>query len=122
MEPLCNAKTKSTPEVILDKSKGIFLIKGISKPENTVEFYDPIMNWLTEYTNNPNQSTVLTFDMDYFNSSSSKIILHIIQTLEEILKKGLEIRVNWCYGDEDTLEAGEAYESLTKVPFTFMNK
>jgi hypothetical protein len=119
MEPFYSIGTKSTPEVILDKSKETFHIKGWSKPENAIEFYEPIMNWLTEYSNNPNPCTILTFNMDYFNSSSSKILLNIIHILEDILKKG-EVKVNWFYGDEDTLEAGQAYESLTKVPFTFI--
>jgi hypothetical protein len=122
MEPLYKEKTKSTPEVNLDKSKEIFLIKGWSKPENTLEFYEPVMNWFTEYTNNPNPSTTLTIDMDYFNSSTSKVLLNIINILEVILKNGLEVKVTWHYGDEDTLEAGEAYKSLTKVPFTFIEQ
>lgn len=122
MEPMYIEKSKSTPEVILDKSKEMFSIKGLSKPENTLEFYEPIMNWLAEYTKDPNSSTILTFEMDYFNSSSSKVILNLIHILEAILKKGLEARVHWHYGDEDTLEAGQAYESLTRIPFKFIEQ
>lgn len=122
MEPFYNIGTKSTPDVILDKSKEIFQIKGWSKPENTLEFYEPIMNWLTEYTNNPNPSTIFTFNMEYFNSSTSKIFLTIIHILEELLKNGSAVKVNWLYGDEDALEAGEAYKSLTKVPFNFIEQ
>ena len=122
METLYHLKTNSTPEIILDKSKEIFLIKGRSKPENAIEFFDPIMKWFYEYSNNPNQSTVLTFNMDYFNSSSSKIFLNIIRVLEIVFKKGSDVKVNWYYADEDILEAGQAYESLARVPFTFIEQ
>jgi hypothetical protein len=120
MEPLYKVKTKSTPEIILDHSKEIFLIKGNSRPENTLEFYEPIINWLSEYSNNPNPSTVLTFDMNYFNSASSKVFLNIVRVMEKIFENGTDAKVNWVSTDEDILEAGQAYESLTQVPFVFI--
>ena len=120
MEPLYKEKTKSTPEVILDPSKEIFLIKGNSRPENTLEFFEPIINWLVEYSNNPNPTTIFKFEMDYFNSASSKIFLNLIHALENIFKKGTDVKVAWVSTDEDILEAGQAYESLTEVPFEYI--
>jgi hypothetical protein len=120
MEPLYKEKTKSTPEVILDPLKEIFLIKGNSRPENTLEFFEPILNWLAEYAINPNPTTIFKFEMDYFNSASSKIFLNIIHALENVFKKGTDVKVVWVSTDEDILEAGQAYESLTRVPFEFI--
>lgn len=121
MGPLYIEKSKLTPQVILDKSKGIFLIQGRSVPENAASFYEPIFEWLTDYINDPDQITIFAFDLEYFNSASSKVILHIIKMLETILNNGFDVRINWCYQeyDEDTLEAGQTYESLTDIPFVF---
>lgn len=114
-------KTHNTPKVVLDKTKGIFKIEGKSLPEDVMSFYGPIINWLHEYLANPNPTTVLTFEMHYFNTASSKIIYEIISMLKEPFKSGKDVRVNWCYleDDDDTLEAGKDYESLSKVPFDF---
>ena len=121
MEPLHIEMSKSTPEVTLDKSKGIFLIIGKSLPEDAIGFYQPAINWLGEYLKDPNPSTELTFEMHYFNTASSKIIYDIICLLKEPLKNGKDVKVLWRYldDDEDTLEAGEDYAELSKVPFSF---
>lgn len=117
MEPFRQQKTKSTPEITFDKSQEIFEITGWSKPENTLEFYGPVINWLTEYSSQPNAKTVFNFNLEYFNSSTSKIILQIIRVLEVIHENGQKLEINWYYNDEDNLEAGEAYKSLTEVSF-----
>ena len=121
MEPLYINESSISPKVILDKSKEIFLIKGRSLPENALSFYEPVVDWLTEYLNNPLPVTILTFELDYFNSASSKVIFQIIEMMELLLKNGFEVKVNWYYQeeDEDTLEAGQTYASLTNVPFLF---
>lgn len=121
MEPLYIEKAKLTPQVIFDKSKEIFLIKGRSLPQDIFSFYEPLMNWFTEYMKDPNPTTTITFELEYFNSSSSKAILQIIQMLEQLAKNGLETKVDWHYQeyDEDTLETGKTFEMLTKLPFTF---
>jgi hypothetical protein len=121
MEPLNIKELKTSPQVIFDKSKEIFLIKGRSLPENSLSFYEPVINWLTEYINSPNPKTILTIELDYFNSASSKIILQIIQMLEIPVKNGYDIKINWSYQeeDEDILEAGQIYANLSHVPFLF---
>jgi hypothetical protein len=121
MKPLYIEKSKVAPQVIFDKSNGIFLIKGRSLPENPFSFFEPMLDWVKEYIINPNQITVFTFEFEYFNSASSKVILEILRLLEKLLSKGLEVRVNWCYmeEDEDVLETGQIYSSLVDVPFIF---
>lgn len=121
MQALIIEKTKTTPGVTLDSSKGIFKIEGKSLPENAIEFYQPVMKWLQEYLLSPNPETVLTFEMQYFNTASSKLIYEIICLLKEPKKNGFDVKVNWCYSedDDDTLESGKDYSSLVTIPFTF---
>lgn len=68
-------KTKSTPTVVLDKSKGIFEISGKSLPEDAMEFYLPIVEWSQSYLQNPNTTTILVFE--YLSSASSKVFISI---------------------------------------------
>ena len=46
MEPIIIEGTPKTPTVKFDASEGVFEIKGRSIPENSVEFYKPLVDWL----------------------------------------------------------------------------
>jgi hypothetical protein len=119
MEPIIIEGTPKTPTVKFDSAQGIFEIKGRSIPENSVEFYKPLVEWLDTYKETPLPKTVVNIRLEYFNTSSSKCILDVFKKLETIHKAKNEVEVNWYYeeDDEDMLEAGEDYESIIRVPF-----
>lgn len=119
MEPIIIEGTPKTPTVNFDAAHGIFEIKGRSIPENSVEFYKPLVDWLDTYKEGPLPKTVVNVKLEYFNTSSSKCILDVFKKLEAIHKSKNEVEVNWYYeeDDEDMLEAGEDYESIIRVPF-----
>jgi SiaC family regulatory phosphoprotein len=119
MEPIIIVGTPKTPTVKFDSVEGIFEIKGRSIPENSVEFYKPLVDWLESYKDSPLEKTVVDIRLEYFNTSSSKCILDVFKKLEAIHKAKNEVVVNWYYeeDDEDMLEAGEDYESIIRVPF-----
>jgi hypothetical protein len=108
-----------TPTVIMNPETGVVEIKGRSIPENSIEFYKPVVDWLEEYSKSPAAKTVVNIQLEYFNTSSSKCILDVFKKLEAIKKNQNDIVINWYYeeDDEDMLEAGEDYESIIKVPF-----
>ncbi|MBL4587588.1 MAG: DUF1987 domain-containing protein [Flavobacteriales bacterium] len=111
--------TPKTPNVHFDYAKGSLLLKGRSIPENSVEFYKPLVSWLGEYSSAPKDKTVFEVQLEYFNTSSSKCLLDLFKKMETLSKDGNEIVVNWYYeeDDEDMLEAGEDYQSIIDVPF-----
>jgi hypothetical protein len=119
MEPLSIEGTAKTPSVRFDAEKGILEIKGRSIPENSIEFYKPLVDWLDSYKGNALGKTEVNVQLEYFNTSSSKCILDVFKKLENIHKSKAEVVVNWFYeeDDEDMLEAGEDYESIIHVPF-----
>ncbi len=111
--------TSKTPTVNLNAENGVVEIKGRSIPENSVEFYKPLVDWLEEYKKAPVGKTTVNIQLEYFNTSSSKCILDVFKKLEDINKGDAEVVINWHYeeDDEDMLEAGEDYESIIRVPF-----
>lgn len=119
MELLNIEGTPKTPTVILNPIAGVIEIKGRSIPENSIEFYRPVVEWLDEYIKNPQPNTVVNMQLEYFNTSSSKCILDVFKKLEVLKKNQKDVIINWYYeeDDEDMLEAGEDYESIIKVPF-----
>jgi hypothetical protein len=111
--------TNVLPTIILSKSEGVFMVKGRSTPDNAKEFYEPSLEWLSEYAKSPNLQTEFIFDLDFFNISSSKIILFILYKLHEIQNGGHQVGVTWCYSDAYLLGAGRDYAYMVKVPFNF---
>ena len=118
MEPIKIEGSPKTPTVNFEAS-GKIEIKGRSIPENSIEFYKPLIDWLDQYLTSPAKLTNVNVQLEYFNTSSSKFILDVLKKLEAIYKAGNEVVINWHYeeDDEDMLEAGEDYQSIIKVPF-----
>ena len=110
-----------TPLVHFDSDKETFLISGKSLPEDVISFYGPVLEWLKVYQNSPLDKTVFDFKLIYFNTASSKLILDILLTLEEIKEAGKEVLIRWhsVENDEDMEEAGEEYSEMVDLPFEY---
>jgi hypothetical protein len=117
MEILNLEGTEDTPKIILDKGNGIFEISGRSLPEDSAEFYKPVLEWIANYAKEPNPSTDFTFKLEYFNTSSSKLILDVLSALENI--KGMKIEWYYHEEDEDMEEAGKEFSELVEIPFNY---
>jgi hypothetical protein len=119
MELLSIEGTPKTPTVTMNPNTGVIEIKGRSIPENSIEFYKTIIDWIDEYSKSPQPNTVVNIQFEYFNTSSSKCILDVFKKFEMLKKNKADVVINWYYeeDDEDMLEAGEDYESIIKVPF-----
>jgi len=121
MDNLLIESTKKTPEIAFN-ADGRFRISGRSIPEDASKFYDDIFEWVILYCQKPAESTTVDIELEYFNSGSSKALLHILRSLVEIDKKGLKLTINWYYeeGDDDIMERGEYYESILEIKFNFI--
>jgi len=120
MDKIVLEGTEDTPKVVLDPSNNEYEISGRSIPEDATAFYKPVMDWLEGFS--PSSGMKLSFKLQYFNTSSSKVILDIISKLENFKDNG-KVSVLWHYheDDEDMLEAGEEYAELADVPFEFQS-
>jgi hypothetical protein len=110
MDNLFIAATQYTPEVTMN-TDGIVAFKGKSYPENTFEFYRPVMAWLETFVNAVGCDTLrVEFEIVYFNSSSSKFFFGLFDFLKEH-SAHKKITIIWCYDEdnESALEAGEDF-------------
>jgi hypothetical protein len=110
MENLIIKETKYTPSINLDTNGTISMI-GKSYPENTFEFYAPVMTWIEDYfKNKAAKTTSVRLEITYFNSSSSKLLFDFFDLLEEN-RESNEIEIQWIYDEENesALEAGEDF-------------
>jgi hypothetical protein len=108
-----------TPTIEFNSGSGYLLIRGRSIPENSIEFYKPLIESLELYNNTPQSNTKVDIQLEYFNTSSSKCILDVFKKLEAINAGDSEVVINWFYeeDDEDMLEAGEDYQAIINIPF-----
>lgn len=123
MNNLIIEESIKTPSVAFAAESGILELKGKSIPENSLEFYRPVFEWIDSYGQSPNSSTELKVRLEYFNTSSSKCLLDVFRRLETLSLSGKStVKVSWYYDgdDEDMMEAGEDYSALVKIPFELL--
>ncbi len=121
MEELRISPSKNTPEIVLNP-EGMIRIKGRSIHENVTEFFAPVEDWVTNYILNPAEVTCVDINLEYFNSASAKVFIHLMQKITFVSLKNKKFIFNWYYedGDEDILERGEYFSSVLDIPFNFI--
>jgi hypothetical protein len=115
--------TYKSPHVRFDPDKGNFKIEGKSILVNVEEFYQPLLDWMDKFIENPTSQRVeFTFDVEYYNIASTKRFLFFLYRLKELKSKGVEVVVNWLYADQDkyVLETGEDLSQMLDIPFNFV--
>jgi len=113
-------KTQLSPKVKLNKEKNTFIISGKSAIENAHDFYKPVLNWFTNYFNNPNEKTEITLFLEYLNSSSSLQIGNLIHLFGENTNT-TELIINWLYDSGDDLmeEIGKEFQYTYEIKLNF---
>jgi hypothetical protein len=118
MKILSIENSEDTPKVVLNKDKGVFEISGRSIPEDSTAFYKPVLEWIEDYKKAPNPTTKFSFNFEYLNTSSSKLVQEILSALENL--EGATIIWNYKKNDDDMKEIGEDFSSLTSgIAFEF---
>ncbi len=110
-----------TPHIILDADKRKFLIEGKSFPEDSKQFYQPVLDWLNEYKKEKPKRIEFHSNLVYLSSSSIISVKQIFLILIAFQKEGIEVEVVWHYDedDDDIKKTGEDYMKLTNLKFTF---
>ena len=121
MDNLIIESTKSTPKVIGDTQIGNLTLSGNLFPENSIIFFKPIYNWITDLSKQCNSFEV-EFELNYISSSSVIQILKTMQLVEE-LNPDSEIKFIWKYeeDDEDIQKLCEEFNKLTKSPMDLIS-
>lgn len=126
-------KTERTPLVIIDTENGAFKMQYDSRPEDVRRFYKPILDKLKEALEEikkgdnisffDNKPFDFTFKLGYFNSSSAKFILDILNIIKQFKDSNINLQVNWHYyeDEEDMMEAGEDFSDFCEIEFNYIS-
>jgi hypothetical protein len=111
-------KTSNSPEVKMCEEENYLEISGESYPENPIKFYKPILEWLNDILLFKNEMNLI-FKFDYLNTTSSKLLMDILDASNEFHKKGKKITIKWIHkkDDEDMLEMGQEFKNSLDLPF-----
>jgi hypothetical protein len=128
MEKLIISPTVFTPKVILDHEEHFIEIEGESRPQDVREFYNPILEWMNDFSetllrsDDSSKPVIASFNFNYFNSGSAKCILDLCKILARLRSDNIDASARWHYvkGDDDMLEAGMEMAQIVKLPFEFI--
>lgn len=122
MEDFILDESTKTPAINFNYQSGKLELRGRAIPENSIEFFSPLLKWVKEYIALEPENTIIEMKLEYFNTSSSKYLLDLIKKFEELERAGKKIIVNWHYenNDRDMAEAGEDYQAIVKIPFNII--
>jgi len=111
-------QTRDTPGIQYIPETHNFYIKGRSIPEDHAAFYEPVLQWIDEFSLAPPGNLTVKVELEYFNTSSSKYLLKIFKKLENIHNEFQNIHMEWIFeeDDYDMRECGEDFGSILKFP------
>lgn len=117
------AATHKTPEIKGNIEAGKLAIKGKSIPEDARDFYLPFRNWLLEFVKTEAERIEVDVDLEYFNTSSSSIILDVFKHLRKT-SEVKQVAIKWIYEEDDMEmeEVGEDYKLMIGDIITLESK
>ena len=137
METLNIQGDEINPTIILNHTESKFSISGESRPENPLKYYEPVFKWFNEYFNyayilndlgnsKNTLSKKLTINLDYFNSTSAKVLFDLFALLKTTGADKFKImfEIDWQYyiDDTDMLDAGKEMEEMCGLKFNYNPK
>jgi|SaaInlStandDraft_1057018.scaffolds.fasta_scaffold27657_2 hypothetical protein len=116
MNSLSISPTENSPLIDFSPDSGEMIIEGKCYPENTFDFFEPIVEWLKAYFESLAKKTCFHFKLTYFNSATTQVLFDILDLINE--HAGPNIKVLWYYdpnnknGYEDYEDYSEEYPDL----------
>jgi hypothetical protein len=118
MEILDIQQTSSTPRIYFDTGNNTLYVSGESYPENSFEFYAPVLSMVKENLESK-KGLRIDINVSYMNSSSTKCILDMLDILEEAHQRGGKVSVTWRYDKDNPRSLDLAEEFRDEVSFLF---
>jgi hypothetical protein len=110
-----------SPEVDFRFQENRLSLRGEAYPEDAAAFFGPLLKQLTAYCETlKGQDLAVEFQLDYFNTSSAKALMNMIQILEHAVRSGARVNLRWCFQRDDDVmrEFGEDFSmELEHVQF-----
>ena len=119
LDNLMVAATSSSPEVRGDEAAGSLFLQGESYPENSFEFFRPILTWVADFLERDGRALTVDLRLNYLNTSSIKCMMDLLDAMEDAHKAGRTVSLNWYYDQENdrALDLAEEFREDLTLPF-----
>jgi hypothetical protein len=119
MDDINISATQSSPAVTTCWADGVMEMRGDSYPENSFEFFTPLLQWVQEYLDESEKPLRLNLHLLYLNTSSVKAMMDVFDLLEAAHDQGRNVSVCWYYESENARIAELAEEFKEDCTFHF---
>lgn len=111
--------TASTPAVLADPEQGLLELRGDSYPENSFQFFSPLLEWVQTYLRDQTRALRLDLHLLYLNTSSVKVMMDLFDLLENAHQDSQSVGVVWYYAPENgrIAELAEEFKEDCTFPF-----
>ena len=112
----------NSPTILFNETEKRLIIEGRSTLEKPAIYYKPVIAKLDDLINVQFDKLEVDFRIEYFNTTSSLVILDVLKHLQVLDTPGNKVIINWYYdqGDDDLLEIGKDYSTMLDFPFNLM--
>ena len=121
MEPLYISASPTSPEIDFRFDQDTLSMKGESYPENAAAFYGPLIERVQAYLATCKKAAItVNVSLAYFNSSSTKMLFSLFESLNEAALAGNHVKLNWYHDEDDDtiLEFGqELHDDFNALDF-----
>jgi hypothetical protein len=94
--------TSRTPAITLDQKGQMLVIAGESYPEDVSGFYAALTAALEGYFAGGAESLTVHIKLTYFNSSSARALMELLDILDDAAERDASVTVQWfCDPDDD---------------------
>jgi len=120
MENITIEATKKSLEV--ECSPGYFKLSGNSILSDPRKFFQPIVEWLEKYVQEPQDLTTIDLKLEYVDTASVQSVFDIMRMFKPLQDKDKEVVVNFYFefDDPELLELGEIMEGRLGIKFNFI--
>jgi len=116
-------KTASTPFVLIDEEKGYMRMEGRCFHEKAADFFMDINEWLDSWLLSDFGSFTFDCAMEYFNSSTTKLLHNMFLKMDKRVCAEKKIIVNWITTEDNEImvECGEDFrEDVSNLEFNIV--
>lgn len=120
MENITIEPTKKSLEV--ECSPGYFKLSGNSILSDPRKFFQPIVEWIEKYMQDPQDKTNIDLKLEYVDTASVQSVFDIMRMFKPLQDLNKDVAVNFYFefDDPELLELGEIMEGRLGIKFNFI--
>lgn len=111
--------TQSSPSVLCDPEARTMTLSGESYPENTFEFFRPLLVWMEEILDAQSDAPfILDVALSYLNTGSIKSMMDMLDRMDEAHGQGVAVSLIWrCDAENERIvELAEELVEDVNIP------